>query len=525
MLILLSSIHAQDITYKITEIKVNGNSIADNAPIEFGSSSSLTVRFKVTFTKPNALTIGSVSHVIGTQSPSGFIQLITPESFALNSGNTGFSGTWEKVIYATDYSSTGENYLVSKITQTAGTPPLSWESTRVPIVKAPTFTLSPTTLALSCDDTNVKNFTVTPSNIPAGATVTYQWSFSGWSGSATSSMSSVNLTPISGTTLPSSVTVTPFINGVAKPSMTCIVSRGSFNPNYTITGNNQGCPGSTTAYSISVGTNTVSWSVSNPALATLNTTTGNNVLLTGISNGSVNLNALVTNSCGQSKLVTKTIAIGTPVVTNNTITGGSSSEPINSTTQLSVAYVTGATGYNWTVNSQSSSCVDANGIPVGGVTLPKFSNGSNTITTVSPIAFVNWGSCPGDVVVNCSAVNACGNKGIGYKVVSVYGYGGGGGGEDPCQGKMTVSPNPVKDDVFVVNIALPPVDPCGPVLLDRTGINNKVTIYDLQGNKVFSKEYDSDKISISNLNLRKGHYVIHADSNKGKNHKSIIVVE
>lgn len=41
MLILLSSIHAQDITYKITEIKVNGNSIADNAPIEFGSSSSL----------------------------------------------------------------------------------------------------------------------------------------------------------------------------------------------------------------------------------------------------------------------------------------------------------------------------------------------------------------------------------------------------------------------------------------------------------------------------------------------------
>lgn len=62
MLILLSSIHAQDITYKITEIKVNGNSIADNAPIEFGSSSSLTVRFKVTFTKPNALTIGSVSY-------------------------------------------------------------------------------------------------------------------------------------------------------------------------------------------------------------------------------------------------------------------------------------------------------------------------------------------------------------------------------------------------------------------------------------------------------------------------------
>lgn len=498
--------------------------------IDLASSTSSTINLGITLTKPYNQVVGLGELSVYTQkSPSDtriervFEQI--QESFWTqpSSGNSVFTTTANFSINTADFNVSGGTLFV--VFKSSGN--IEYLSCGFTIKKTPlpAFALSPATLALSCDDTNVKNFTVTPSNIPAGATVTYQWSFSGWSGTATSSMSSVNLTPISGTTLPSSVTVTPFINGVAKPSMSCIVSRGSFNPNYTITGNNQGCPGSTTAYSISVGTNTVSWSVSNPALATLNTTTGNNVLLTGISNGSVNLNALVTNSCGQSKLVTKTIAIGTPVVTNNTITGGSSSEPINSTTQLSVAYVTGATGYNWTVNSQSSSCVDANGIPVGGVTLPKFSNGSNTITTVSPIAFVNWGSCPGDVVVNCSAVNACGNKGIGYKVVSVYGYGGGGGGEDPCQGKMTVSPNPVKDDVFVVNIALPPVDPCGPVLLDRTGINNKVTIYDLQGNKVFSKEYDSNKISISNLNLRKGHYVIHADSNKGKNHKSIIVVE
>lgn len=69
MLILLSSIHAQDITYKITEIKVNGNSIADNAPIEFGSSSSLTVRFKVTFTKPRYAKSPDFEYIYQKKSP------------------------------------------------------------------------------------------------------------------------------------------------------------------------------------------------------------------------------------------------------------------------------------------------------------------------------------------------------------------------------------------------------------------------------------------------------------------------
>lgn len=283
--------------------------------------------------------------------------------------------------------------------------------------------------------------------------------------------------------------------------------------------------GNYTVNGLIAGETVLSWSTSNSSIAITNNSFGNTTTVEKVSEGSVTLIATIANSCGQTATTTKTILIGRPLPDNYTITGGGATAPINSTTQLSVSYVNGATSYKWTVNSLSSGCVDANGIPVGGVTLPKFSNGSNTITTVSPIAFVNWGSCPSDVVVNCSAINSCGEKGVGYKVVSVYNYGGGGGGEDPCQGKMTVSPNPVKDDIFVVNIALPPVDPCGPVLLDRTGIKNKVTIYDLQGNKVFSKEYDSDKISISNLNLRKGHYVIHADSNNGKNHKSIIVVE
>lgn len=418
-LLMLNNVFSQ-ITYQIKEVKVNGTSISSGAPIEFGSNTSVTVQFKVQFIKPEDLTIGSVSHVIGTQSPSGFLQLITPESFSLGINNTGFTGTWEKVIFASNYSSTGENYLVSKLTQTSGNPPLNWESNRIPIIKEPTFTLSPTTQNLACGDSSSKSFTVTPANIPSGATVTYQWSNSGWSGAVNSSMSTVTLTPNSGTTLPGSVSVTPYINGVAKPTLTCAVARSPFNPSYTLTGNTQGCPNTSSNYSINSGTNAVVWSLSTTGVASLNTTTGQNIILTGVANGSVQLNATITNACGQTKVFSKTILIGRPVVTNSTITGGGSTAPINTTTQLSAAYVTGATGYLWTVSNSFSNCVTANGSPQPGVILPKFYNGLSSFTSESPIAFVNWGNCPADVVVNCSAINACGNTGIGYRVVSVY---------------------------------------------------------------------------------------------------------
>ena len=73
----------------------------------------------------------------------------------------------------------------------------------------------------------------------------------------------------------------------------------------------------------------------------------------------------------------KNVTIGSPIVLTNGITGGGSTASINTTTQLNVAWATGATGYQWTVAPLSSGCVDFNGIPIGGVTLPKFSNGLN----------------------------------------------------------------------------------------------------------------------------------------------------
>jgi hypothetical protein len=379
------------------------------------------------------------------------------------------------------------------------------------------FNISPSTVSINCGSTSPVSFSV--SNVyNSPGTLTYNWNVgSGWSGTYNATMSTISLTPTAYP--PGNISVTPIYNGVPQITKTCTVSLAAFNPTYSITGSDQGCPNTSSNYSISAGTNTVTWSLSNASLASLNTTTGSNVILTGIANGSVTLNATVTNSCGQSKVFPKTILIGKPVVTNTTITGGSTTAPINTTTQLTVAYVTGATGYQWTVASLSNSCVDVNGNPVNGAILPKFSNNSNTITTVSPIAFVNWGDCPSDVVVNCSATNACGLTGIGYKVVSVYGSGGGG---NPCPGRMVISPNPVKEDVILINIA-DPIDPCGPTFTSKT--ENNIKIYDLEGNLLYSNIFTTDDFSISGLKLIKGNYIINAFSAKGYLSREIIIVE
>lgn len=221
----------------------------------------------------------------------------------------------------------------------------------------------------------------------------------------------------------------------------------------------------------------------------------------------------------------KNVTIGKPTVLTNGITGGNSSQYINTTSQLNVAWANGATGYQWTVASLSNTCVDYNGVPVSGAILPKFSNGSSSITTVSPVAFVNWGSCPSDVVVNCSAVNVCGSTPIGYKVATVYGSGGGGGGEDPCLTRLQVYPNPVKNNDLVVNL-LPPPDPCGdiPSRITQDG-KNILNIYDMLGNLVYTKTYNSLEIRISDLNLKRGHYILNVFTSSGKTNKEIIIVE
>jgi len=111
----------------------------------------------------------------------------------------------------------------------------------------PSFSFSPKYLSLSCGDTSSRTFTVTPANIPSGATVTYQWNYTGWS-LISSTATSRTLQPSSGTVLPSNVSVTPYIDDEAQLSKTCFVSRAPFSTSATITGSSVLC--STGTYTI-----------------------------------------------------------------------------------------------------------------------------------------------------------------------------------------------------------------------------------------------------------------------------------
>jgi hypothetical protein len=316
----LQNINAQ-ITYKIKNVSVNGVSIPDNSPIYFGNNSSITVKFTEEFTKPNDLTIGPVSHVAGTTTNSGFQQLFYPENFTLGVNNTGFTAIWEKTLYASNYSNSGGNYLVgyvNQITSGGGTPPIQWDSNHVPIriTPPPSFSIYPSTLSLVCGDTTLKTFTVTSSNIPTGATLSYSWSYLGWTG-APSNTNTITLSPQSGVNLPNGVFVTPILNNVPQSSTYCSITRASSSSTAVISGPTNICTGSAN-YSISTNISFGETIVNCWLSSTANTTTTNisdsiatlsNQSNTGVTvnffgiNSPLYLNAMVMSACNQLTLL------------------------------------------------------------------------------------------------------------------------------------------------------------------------------------------------------------------------------
>ncbi|MFD0990366.1 hypothetical protein ACFQ1R_09680 [Mariniflexile jejuense] len=163
--------------------------------------------------------------------------------------------------------------------------------------------MSPSTLSLACDNLSPKTFTVAAANIPSGATVTYNWSYVGWA-LVSQTANSITLTPNSAGNLPSSVLVTPYINGVAQSLKTCTVSRSSIAKTITaISGASTICNGSSIfnfgSENVLPG-QIVTWSLSNNNVGTLSGITNTGVTFNLIGSGDVTLTANISNGCGQS---------------------------------------------------------------------------------------------------------------------------------------------------------------------------------------------------------------------------------
>ena len=316
-IISLLTVNAQT-SYRIQNVTVDNVSIPFGAPIDFGTKASVVINFEIQFIKPNNLTIGEVSHVFGTYNSGGAsIQFITPEILFLGNNNGGFTTGLQKTIYASDYTYTSGNYLVSSFTQTTGAQ--TYESNRVPIIKAPVLQLTPTTLPINCGSNSAFTFKV--NNVSGtNRALTYQWFYNtnSWSGTNSTSNTLV-LTPTSATSLPSNVSVVAYYDGIALNSQTCTVSRPPFNTTATISGTDVICPpANATTYTIAnAGAgNLVQWSSSNTAVATISNPTATQVTINKVGFGTFSLSAKITNSCGQIATVSKSVKILNPVIIN-----------------------------------------------------------------------------------------------------------------------------------------------------------------------------------------------------------------
>ena len=187
----------------------------------------------------------------------------------------------------------------------------------------PTFTLSPTSLTFVCGTPQTKTFTVsTPNTISCSTSYTWNlganngWLYNGSSAPASfsTSTSSITLTSASGNILPSTVNVIPVLNDSSYAPMSCSTSFSSFTSTTTINGNNVICLGGDSVYTMNgLGAgNNVTWSSSNTAVATVSNGTQSQVVVNGLSQGTIDLIANITNSCGQQKPIIKSIRIGDP---------------------------------------------------------------------------------------------------------------------------------------------------------------------------------------------------------------------
>jgi len=378
----------------------------------------------------------------------------------------------------------------------------------------PSFSLSPSTLSLECGDTSQQTFTVTPANIPSGATVTYSWNHSGWT-VVSSTATSKTLQPNSGTTLPSNVSVTPYINGVAQPTKTCTVSRAPFSPSLTILGSNTLCSTGNYSVNTSTGITVTEWSVSDPSIAAI-TTNGNQATLSPSGNGQVTLTATLENACGQSANITKNVFVGYPLATGNTLiwTGTRGVNPVSTTPdatyRFQVDQVPGAFSYTWVLPQGFS-------VLWGGST-----------TTTSTSIYITTSATPGTYNMYCKANNDCGSSWTNSLTIN---NGTGGGGNDcppgvspPCKpggpNPLRLHPNPASETLTI--------EPSNngakgeKAQVART-IVYSYTLYDFNGTIVQQGTF-TDKTTLDVSKLKKGRYILKTKTDDSEDESHHIVI-
>ena len=232
---------------------------------------------------------------------------------------------------------------------------------------------------------------------------------------------------------------------------------------------------------------------------------------------------------------TKNVTIGKPAV-SNAVMSGSDSRPLNSSSSYGISTVHTATQYQWILEPVNTNCggtTNNQGLTTypAGTVLPKFAtNNAMTLLTSSNSVSVNWGNCKGNYIVKCRAVNSCGVTEVSSKWVTIFDpYNPGDpNNPQPCKYGIKIAPNPIKDGNInvIFGIVNPNGPPCG-VEDEFNGMSRTfaVKIYDLYGQLMYQNNYNQDEFTISNLNFKKGHYILNLTVNGDFSYRETFVME
>ncbi len=272
-------------------------------------------------------------------------EYLLPAGWQLNSttsnGSTWIAGDNSETI--TSDATTGGAVQIRAINGNCSGPLLQKSQIKtVPINRGnPAFTISPITLPVTCTSTPTQTFTVSTSATLA-CTIAYTWELgaaNGWlmGGSPapetpfTTNDNFITLTVANGNVLPSSVKVTPVLNGVAQPQLTTLVTRAATNYGM-IGGVSELCSGTSypfSMYNVTSGS-TFWWSYISKlpnygaSVVTVNTPTAGSTTITKIGDGVIDMHCTVSNTCGQvTNIVRADVKVGgytsTPSITGYTL--------------------------------------------------------------------------------------------------------------------------------------------------------------------------------------------------------------
>jgi hypothetical protein len=187
--------------------------------------------------------------------------------------------------------------------------------------------------------------------------------------------------------------------------------------------------------------------------------------------------------------------------------------------------------YFWEITEENPNSIKIGDKPVfigsHSVNPNKFSSNTNQAT-------INWGSISQSYLITCNGVNEAGDHFLlSENIVDV-----GDSKNNPCfknNFNQIIAPNPVINGNINIVIDKPEQSsPCNYKQLDENyffnteldRINNSVTVFDYNGNHIFSGVFDTNEFTIEGLNLISGNnYIVNLFTNEGGFKQSVIIAQ